>query len=135
MARRFGRNQRRQMREALSAATRARTDAENKALRIEGALQRAKSEHQDFLAQCRMVDERGGKIEIDVLAMVYEQERTIELRAELMTDYSGRLRYSHRIDPFSDLRRDRDNFVKVVAAHIADRFAATLVNMGIRSEW
>lgn len=132
MARRFGRNQRRRMREDLFAleaqlaAEKARSAAERNRMR---------KDFDDFLSQCRMVDERGCEIRIDVTAIAREFDRVLELRTRLMNGHRDDLYYSYRVDPFLDLARDRSNFIRVAGAHIASAFADQLQRVGGAAEW
>lgn len=116
------------MREALLAAEAKAAAAEDRRTRD---LARADKEFQDFLAQCEMIDsQRGYRINICVEAIEHQHQREMELRTALMSGRRDDMYYSLRVDPFFDLRRDRDNFVRVVGAKVAHGFANALERRG-----
>lgn len=131
MSRRFGRNQRRQLREQLDLAHQVAQHAQATAHQRLLDVEREKKRFQEFASQCRMVDGRGYEITIRVEAMENLHQRHVEFFAELNNRGRERLAVMERIDPRT-LTLDRDNFEIVVSGHMAAEFARFIDKKGWR---
>ncbi len=141
MSARFGRNQRRKMRDQIAQVQislkseegrHAKTHLEND--RLHSTVQRLKNEHRAFVAQCVGTDQTGYRITIDFEAIERMESRTIELRTRLLSRGREQLAYAELLDPFRDpfaeLHRDKENLIKLISAKVAYELAGYIQRKG-----
>ncbi len=126
MGKRFGRNQRRHLRDSLASCEHA---LEMSIKRAATQVQAERKRFEEFASQCDVIDQHGARITIDVEAIENLDQTMVDFRTRMASRNRVDLYVAERVDP-RDLTRHRDNLETIIGTKVAHMMTDFLTKKG-----